>query len=76
MENTMIYIGPTIADTVQTGTAFKGGYPPKVEEAARNRPYLMDLMIPADKLADARKAARDPNSRLGMLCRQAKQGGE
>ena len=31
MKQTMVYIGPSIGHLVQTGTAFKGGYPPRME---------------------------------------------
>ena len=53
MRETMIYIGPSIDHLIQTGAAFAGGYPPKVEAALKKEPFLYDLMIPVSQLAEA-----------------------
>lgn len=74
MEQAVVYIGPSIRHVVQAGTAFKGGYPPKVERALEKEPYLYDLMIPVDQLAEARKELRIPESSLAMLYRRAEGG--
>lgn len=74
-KKTVVYIGPTIESVVLTGTAFYGGYPPGVTEALKRNPYLQDLMIPAEKLAEAKKTVRDPESSLGVLYRRAERRG-
>ena len=71
-EITVAYVGPTIENVVLTGATFRGGYPPKVCAAIEKRPYLANLMVPVNALAEARKKARDPESDLGALCRMAK----
>lgn len=72
---TKVYIGPSIEGIVQTGTAFKGGYPPKVKKAIEHAPYLIDLMIDTGQLYQARKELKIPESRLNMLCRRVEKGG-
>lgn len=67
MERSMVYIGPSINHLVQTGTVFKGGYPPKVEAALKEKPFLCDLMIPVEELAKARKELNHPKSSLAVL---------
>ncbi|RHR51972.1 hypothetical protein DWX10_16265 [Clostridium sp. AF18-27] len=74
-EKTMVYIGPSIEHVVQSGTAFRGGYPPKVQEAITNRPYLQGLFVPADRLAQTKKELRDPGSAIRTLYRTAEEGG-
>lgn len=74
--NTVVYIGPTIGNIVLTGTAFHGGYPPKVKEEIEKRPYLADLMVPIDTLAEMRKMVRDPESAIGALYQMASRGGQ
>lgn len=69
-----VYVGPSIAGIVQEGAAFSGGYPPKVAAAVRQAPFLADLMVPPEKLAEARKEVRNPDSALGALYRRAGKG--
>ena len=72
---TRIYIGPTIKGVIQTGTAFKGGTPPYMEETVKREPYLMDLIVPAAELAEAKKKIRNPEDSLAMLYRKAETEG-
>ena len=74
MRGTMIYIGPSIDHLIQTGAAFAGGYPPKVEAALKKEPFLYDLMIPVSQLAEARKELSKPGSGLAALYRRAEGG--
>lgn len=73
-DKTMVYIGPTIEHVVQRGTAFRGGYPPKVQEEIRNRPFLQGLIVPADELARATKELKNPDSAIKTLYRTAEGG--
>ena len=68
----MVYVGPSLKNIVQTGTAFRGGYPPKLEQEMRNRPYLSELMVPAENLAAARKELRKAGSSLNQLYQKVK----
>ena len=72
---TVIYIGPSVKGIVQTGTAFSGGYPPVVSALLLQRPFFGELMVEPGQLAEARKAVRDPESRLGMLYQKAEREG-
>lgn len=71
---TMVYVGPSIKNILQGGTAFKGGYPPKVAEMLKAHPFMAGLMVPAGKLADARKSMADPGGELATLYRRAEKG--
>lgn len=68
------YVGPSIKNVVQSGTVFIGGYPPKVEDILKEKPFLVGLFVPVDKLAQSRKALRIPEGELGMLYRRAEKG--
>jgi len=72
---TKVYIGPSIEGILQTGAAFKGGYPPRVAAAIKNAPYLEDLMAETKNLANAKKELRNPESGLQMLYRRAEEKG-
>lgn len=74
--STVVYVGPTIEGIVLTGTAFRGGYPPKVCTEIEKKPYLADLMVPISELAEARKKVRDQKSAIGALCQMVKEGGQ
>ena len=72
----MVYVGPSLKNIVQTGAACKGGYPPKLKQEMKNRPYLSELMVPAENLAAARKELRRTGSSLNQLYQKAKGGNE
>lgn len=75
-KKTNIYVGPTIEGIVQTGTAFRGGLPPRLTALVSQEPFFADLMVPAARLAEARKELRNPESSMGALYRKAEQGGK
>lgn len=72
----MVYVGPSLKNIVQTGSAFTGGYPPKLRREMEKRPYLLELMIPTERLSAARKELRMPGSGLSQLYQKAKGGNE
>lgn len=74
-KQTMVYVGPSLKNVVQTGAAFRGGYPVTLEREIRERPYLLELMIPAENLAAARKELRRAGSSLNHLYQKAAKGG-
>ena len=45
MSKTMVYIGPSMEGVVMTGTAFAGGYPPRVQGLISKEPYMADLFV-------------------------------
>ena len=45
MSKTMVYIGPSMEGVVMTGTAFAGGYPPRVQGLISKEPYLFQLTL-------------------------------
>ena len=75
MSKTMVYIGPSMEGVVMTGTAFAGGYPPRGQNLLNKEPYMADLFVSADTLAESRKTLREPESRLNLLYRRAEKGG-
>lgn len=75
MSKTMVYIGPSVEGRVITGTAFAGGYPPRVQELLNDRPYMADLFVPVSTLAESRKELCNPESRLNLLYRKTEKGG-
>ena len=75
MSKTMVYIGPSMEGVVMTGTAFAGGYPPRVQNLLNKEPYMADLFVSVTALAESRKTLRDPERRLNMLYRKAEKGG-
>lgn len=71
MKNATAYIGPTIEHIVQTGAVFKGGYPPKLADLLEKEPFLTELLVPIEKLAESKKIIRIQDSNLNLLYRKA-----
>ncbi len=69
--NSMIYIGPSLEHIVYEGTVFRNGYPPKFEDTIKDYPFLKELMVPVESLAEVKKSIRDPESSMSMLYRKA-----
>ena len=74
MNETMVYMGPSIRHVVQHGTALKGGYPPALAAEMERQPYMKDLMIPAAGLAEARRELKKDGSQLAALYRRIEKG--
>lgn len=51
-----IYIGPTIKNVVSESTIFSNGLTPQLKELMEQRSEVKMLIVPVDKLAEARKA--------------------
>lgn len=75
MNNAMAYIGPTIEHIVQTGAVFRGGYPPKLTALLVKEPFLVELLVPIEKLAESKKIIRIQDSNLNLLYRKAEKTG-
>ena len=74
MSKTMVYMGPSIRNVILHGVTLKGGYTPALEKELEKQPYIRDLLIPADELAEARKELKKNGSRLEVLYRKIEKG--
>lgn len=70
----VVYVGPSLKNVVQSGTAFCNGYPPKLREEMERRPYLLELMVPAWRLAEARRELRTAGSGLRQIYEKVRGG--
>lgn len=70
-KSSVIYVGPSLEHIVQEGSVFRNGYPQKLEELMKEYPFLEELLVPVDLLAEAKKAIRSPKSSMRMLYRKA-----
>jgi len=62
----VVYCGPTLEGVAKQYTVYKGTPPEQLSSAARKMPAISELIIPLDKLADAR---RQINSKSGYMHR-------
>lgn len=70
----LVYVGPSLRNIVQAGTSFCSGYPPKLREEIERRPYLLELMVPVQHLAEARRKLRDPGSSMRQIYEKVRGG--
>ena len=72
IENGMlIYVGPTIDQIIKNGASFRCGFPPRLTEIINRYPFMNELMVPSELLAEAKKNIRNSESNLNMLYRKA-----
>lgn len=67
----LIYVGPSIDQVVRNGASFCCGFPPKLTEIINKYPFINELMVPSELLAEAKKSIRNSESNLNMLYRKA-----
>lgn len=70
-KNSVIYVGPSLEHIVREGSVFRNGYPQKLKELMKEQPFLEELLVPVDLLAETKKAIRNPESSMRMLYRKA-----
>lgn len=63
---TVVYCGPSIEGVAKQYTVYKGTLPEQLSAAAEKMPAINELIIPLDKLAEAR---RQLNSKSGYIYR-------
>lgn len=64
----VMYIGPTIRNTIQKGTTFAGGvYPSKVNAVLDEFPAGKMLFVPVEELTEAVKNLNTKNSALANI---------
>lgn len=52
---TVVYCGPSLEGVAKQYTVYKGALPEQLSAAAKKLPAINELIIPLDKLADARR---------------------
>ena len=70
-----MYRGPSFYGVIQTGTTFCGSVPPKVEALIKLYPFLRELMVPVERLAEARKELHRKGSAMNMVYERARKLG-
>ena len=66
-----MYLGPTFYGIIQSGMVISGGIPPKMAGLMEQYPFLGGLMIPVDRLAEARKELKAKGSVMEVLYKRA-----
>lgn len=61
-KKTVVYIGPTIPGVVAANTTFNNGLTETVKNATAETPAINTLIVPIDKLVQARVQLRQKNS--------------
>lgn len=62
----MVYCGPALPGVARQYTVYRNGIPGSLAEALAEKPVLRGLLLPLDRLPDARKAI---SGRAGPLYR-------
>lgn len=57
-----MYIGPAIPGVVKNSTIFIGDLPERLTEIAKEIPSINNLVIPIDRITEAKRALSDPGS--------------
>lgn len=57
-----MYIGPSIPGIVKYGTVFIGNLPEDLTKKAAEMKCINNLVIPIERITDAKKALSDPGS--------------
>lgn len=67
----VMYLGPSVHGIIQSGTSYKNGLPPKAAALAALHPVFLELFVPVDGLARARKELAEPGSQLRGVYEEA-----
>ena len=67
----LIYVGPSLDQIVKNGASFRCGYPPRLTAFIKRYPFINELMVPSEQLAEAKKNIRSSESNLNTLYRKA-----
>lgn len=70
-ESDVVYVGPTIRNTVTTNTVFKSGVPEALKDKIREYPYLKALLVDVSDYALALAEIRNNNSAMATLYKKA-----
>lgn len=69
---TVMYLGPYKKGIVTFGTVFNHGIPVVLREEIKKNPVLAELLVPLNKVAEARKELSIAGSRMQILYEKAK----
>lgn len=69
----LIYIGPSIAGVVMTGTIFRNGIPKELKEIINQHPNVGYLIVPIEKLPQAIKEIGNQKGAMHILYEDVKQ---
>ena len=67
----LIYVGPSFDQIVRNGASFRGGVPSGIRAIIKKYPFINELIVPSECLAQSKKAIRKSGSYLNMLYRKA-----
>lgn len=67
MSEIKVYLGPTIEGVIVTGSAWRGGYPPRIVRFLGKMPYAEGLFVDISVLAKVKKLVRTPGSEWNLL---------
>ncbi len=68
------YCGPTLPGVARQYTVYRNGLPAPLAEAAERNPALRGLIVPLDRLPEARRAVSQKSGKLYRLFRLAQAG--
>lgn len=66
-EKTVVYIGPTIKNVASTGSVYTNGLPERLKKEMEKQPAIGELLVPVEKLAEAKRSLAMPGSALAMI---------
>ncbi len=67
----VVYCGPTIPGTARQYTVYRGGVPAALAAAAADNPALGRLILPLDRLPEARRCIHSKSGHIYRLFRLA-----
>lgn len=67
----VVYIGPAIKDVAVAGGVYTNGLPERLKDEIGRRPALRELVVPVEKLAEAKKELAKPGSALAEIYKRA-----
>lgn len=70
-KETVVYIGPTMKGVAITGGLYNNGLPEELKNEIEKRPMLRELVVPVERLAEAKKELAKPGSALATIYKKA-----
>jgi hypothetical protein len=67
----VIWLGPSIAGVATTGTVYRNGLTPQMQEAVREVPALNNLLVSVSRAVKVRSDLRNPQSAAGICYNKA-----
>ena len=67
----VIWLGPSIAGVVTTGTVYRNGLIPQMQKAVTEMPALANLLVPVARAVKVRNDLRRPQSAASICYKKA-----